>query len=223
MNIGFILFCIAPAAAYRRGARRHLQAHFPDTSEQVWRSTRTWQSRLAPNRPRHSAGVNLMIRYLEWSCALYHAAQEHGMSQGEAVVLVETIMSDVYQPVPATMFKLSRLRSAKRETRVKWLLGMITRHFLPAPPFCYRHFPSETGVAFDVTLCPFANYFKEQGVPELTEPAAGNLDYVMAREWGVELVRTQTIADGAEYCDFRWKFPASGEEVTVRNSDSGDR
>jgi hypothetical protein len=34
----------------------------------------------------------------------------------------------------------------------------------------------------------------------------------MAREWGVELVRTQTIADGAEYCDFRFKFPATGAD-----------
>jgi len=30
----------------------------------------------------------------------------------------------------------------------------------------------------------------------------------MAREFGVDFVRTQTIANGAEYCDFRWKFPA---------------
>ena len=131
------------------------------------------------------------------------------MSKAEAATLVETIMTDVYRPVPAAMFKLSRLRSAKREVRVRWILRMVTRHFLPAPPFCYRHLPSETGVAFDVTLCPFANYFKDQGAPELTEPAAGNMDYVMAREWGVELTRAQTIADGAAYCDFRWKFPAA--------------
>ncbi len=150
------------------------------------------------------------MRYLEWSCALYRAVQEHGMSQAEAAALVEKIMTDVYRPVPAAMFKFSRLRSAKRDVRVRWILGNITRRFLPAPPFCYRHLPSQTGVAFDITLCPFANYFKERGVPELTEPAAGNLDYVMAQEWGVELVRSQTIADGAVHCDFRWEFPAAG-------------
>ena len=151
-----------------------------------------------------------MMRYMEWSCALYRAVQEHGVSQAEALVLVETIMWDAFQPVTAALFKLSRLRSAKRETRVKWLLRMMTRRFFTSP-FCHRHLPSETGLAFDVTLCPLADYFKDQGVPELTEPAAGNLDYRMAREWGVELVRTQTIADGAEHCDFRWKFPAHRE------------
>lgn len=210
MIIGFVLFCIAPPTAYRRVARRHLEMQFSDKWAQVWRSTCVWQHRLAPNRPRHSIGVNLMIRYLEWSCALYRAVQDHGMSQADAVELVEAIMSEAYQPVPAMMFKLSRLRSASHETRVKWILGNITRYFLPAPPFCYRHFPSEQGVSFDVTLCPFADYFNEQGVPELTEPAAGNMDYIMAREWGVELVRTQTIGDGAPHCDFRWKLPAQG-------------
>ncbi len=209
MSIGFVLFCIAPATAYTRVAKRHLKAHFPDRSDQVWRSVLKRQSRLVPDRPSYCAGVSLVIRYLEWNCALYRTLQEYGISQAKAVLLIETIMSDVYRPVPAFMFKLSRLRSANRETRVKWILGMVTRHFLPSPPFCYQHYPSETGVAFDVTLCPFADFFKEQGVPELTEPAAGNLDYVMAQEWGVELIRTQTIADGAARCDFRWNIPAS--------------
>ena len=207
MSVGLFRW-YAPDANFRRSASNRLKEHFPDKSVQVWDSTRSWQHQLAPNRPRHSASVNLMMRYMEWSCALYRAVQEHGMSQAEAAVLVETIMWDVFQPVTAALFKLSRLRSAKRETRVKWLLGMMTRRFFTSP-FCHRHLPSETGMAFDVTRCPLADYFKDQGVPELTEPAAGNLDYRMAREWGVELVRTQTIADGAECCDFRWKFPAA--------------
>jgi len=40
-----------------------------------------------------------MMRYLEWSFALYRAAQEHGMSHTEAGAFVETIMLEVYQPV----------------------------------------------------------------------------------------------------------------------------
>ncbi len=158
MSIGFLLW-YAPDTAFRRAASHRLQAEFPEKSVQVWRSTRTWQSRLAPSRPRHSVGVNLLMRYMEWSCALYRAVQEHGMSKAEAAVLVETIMWDVYQPVTAALFKLSRFRSAKRETRVRWLLGMMTRRFFTSP-FCHRHFPSETGVAFDVTRCPLADYFK---------------------------------------------------------------
>ncbi len=205
MSIGLLRW-YSPNSTFRRATNHRLQEYFPDTSAQVWCSTRTWQSRLAPSRPRHSTSVNLMIRYAEWCCAVYQAAQEHGMSQAESGKLVEAIMSDAYRPVPAAMFKLSRLRSGKRETRVRWLLGMITRYFFSSP-FRHQHLPSEEGVAFDVTLCPLADYFKDQGVLELTPHAACNLDYGAALEMGVNLVRTQTIANGAGYCDFRWKFP----------------
>ena len=52
------------------------------------------------------------------------------MSQVEAGEFVETVAAEYYQPVPAAMFKLSRLRSAKRETRVKWIFGIITKYVI---------------------------------------------------------------------------------------------
>ena len=138
------------------------------------------------------------------------------MSQHDAGALVEAIAMDDYRPVPATWFKLSRLRSSKPETRIKWVLGLVTRYFFSSP-FVHRHLPTEAGaaVAFDVTLCPLFDYFKNQGVPELTPHAACNLDHCLASTFGFELVRTQTIANGAEYCDFRWRFPASGMSRSI--------
>ena len=101
MNIGFILYLAAPNTAFRRAAGRRLKARLPDEWAQVWRSTRSWQSRLAPSRPCHSASVNVMMRYMEWSCALYRALQDYGMRQDEARALVEATGLDIYQPVPA--------------------------------------------------------------------------------------------------------------------------
>jgi hypothetical protein len=217
MSMGILGFYL-PDANFQQVAAHHLPTHFQDKSEQIWQSTRDWQSRLAPNRPHHSFSVNLMLRYFEWSVSLYRAVQEHGMSQAEAGEFVETIMSEIYQPVPAAIFKLSRLRSGKRETRVKWIMGMITKYFFTSP-FHHRHLPWKTGVAFDVTICPLADYFKEQGLPELTVHAACNMDYCLARELGVDLVRSQTIADGAEFCDFRWEFSPQVErsERTIQS------
>jgi len=210
MSMGLLRWYL-PDANFRRAATHRLQQRFPDQSEQIWRSTRDWQSRLAPNRPRYGFSLNLLMRYFEWNLSLYRALQEHGLSQAEAGEFVEAVAVEYYQPVPAAMFKLSRLRSAKRETRVRWIFGILTRYFF-APPFVHRHLPSDTGVAFDVTVCPVADYFKKQGVPpEVTAHAACNTDYCMAREFGIELVRSQTIANGAEYCDFRWEFSKHGE------------
>ena len=138
MMMRFLLFLVAPASAIRRFAKVRLKEHFPDNAAQVWRATCMWQSQLAPSRPRYTANVNMMVRYLEWCCALYRAVQDFDMKKSEAAVLVETVMSDVFRPVPATLYRLSRLRSADPATRVEWLLGMMTRHFFTAP-FDYRH------------------------------------------------------------------------------------
>ena len=141
------------------------------------------------------------------------------MSQAEAGALVEVIGMDDYRPIPATWSRLSRLRSTELGTRVKWVLGLVTRYFFSSP-FVHRHLPAETGVAvaFDVTVCPLDEYFKDQGVPELTPNAACNLDHCLARAFDIELVRTQTIAHGAEYCDFRWRFPATGTSRSTANA-----
>jgi len=230
MNMALLLWYF-PDANFKRAAMRHLRKHFPDTSQQVWRSTCAWQAGLAPSRPHYGFSLNIVMRYYEWNLSLYRALREQGMSQAEAGELVETVGAEYYQPVTAAMFKLSRLRSAKRETRVKWLFGIVTRYFL-GPPFVYRHLPSDTGVSFDVTRCPAAEYFKNQGVPpDVTAHCTCNLDYCMAREFGVDFVRTQTIANGAAYCDFRWKFltqskrsektvqlaPKQGHHITSRS------
>ena len=150
--------------------------------------------------------VNIMIRQMEWLCALYYALKDKGMSPEEAVALVEQVGLEVYRPVASDLFQFSRLRSAKRSTRVTWLLGLMTRYFFSSP-FIHRPIPATGGYSFDVTRCPLANYFSDRGVPELTPHAACNLDYAAAGVFGVDLLRTQTIAGGADHCDFRWRFP----------------
>ena len=161
-----------PGIAYRGAAQRHFAVQFPDRSEDLWYSARRWQSRLAPSRPRHSASVNLLMKHMEWGCALYRALREDGVDQAEAGSLVESIMADVYRPVPSVLFKVSRLRSSNYETRVKWLLLRVISRRVFSAPFVHRYLDSDDGVAWDVTCCPFADYFAEQGVPELTPHAA---------------------------------------------------
>ena len=205
MSLG-VFFFFVPAAAHKRAVLPRLQELFPDRADEVWQATRAWQARLAPDRPRHTTMVNLLIRHMEWFCALYRAVQDQGMGQTEARALVEAVMEDVFQPVLATFFRLSWLRGGNPESRAKWLLHTQIR-FLFTAPFVHRFLPAQSGVSFNVERCPLADYFKDQGAPELTSHAACNIDYCMAREYGLELHRTKTIAGGADHCDFRFKVP----------------
>jgi hypothetical protein len=204
MRLVSILLFYMPRAAFRRAAQKHLTACFSGKSAEVWRSTLSLQTRLAAGRPRHSPGVNLLVRYLEWDRALYQAAQEHGLSKSQAGTLIEEINWEIFGPVTAALFKLSRLRSSQLQARVRWLLDMMFLIIFTSP-FRRQTLPSKEGVSFDVTACPLAVYLRSQGTPELTRHAACSLDHRMARDWGMKLIRSQTIAEGASHCDFRFK------------------
>ena len=103
-----------------------------------------------------------------------------------------------------TSFHFSRLRSIHLLTRVTWILDAMFA-FIFTSPFQRKTYSSLDEIAFDVVRCPLAQYFKDQGAPELTKAAACKLDYQMAKVWGLEFVRTQTIAEGHSFCDFRFR------------------
>ena len=61
---------------------------------------------------------------------------------------------------------------------------------------------------YNVKRCRFAEFFKELGEPELGTIMMCDFDFYIAEigEPIVELTRTQTIMEGADYCDFRYRF-----------------
>ena len=59
---------------------------------------------------------------------------------------------------------------------------------------------------FNVTQCRYAEMYKDLGIPELGCLLSCNRDYALIEGFNpdIELVRTQTIMEGAPYCDFRY-------------------
>ena len=193
-----------PGMVFRRSALRVLGAALPrEAVEGVWGRTRELQRELRTTRPRHSFGVNLLLRLFEWDRALYGALLEAGMPGDEAGRLIAEINWAALGPSTALSFSLSRLRSRDPRTRVRWVLDLMFAVVFTAPFRRVVH-RARGEVAFDVTRCPLAEYFAAQGTPELTRHAACSLDYRMAAQWGVTLTRTHTIAEGHAACDFRF-------------------
>jgi hypothetical protein len=208
------LLLLAPHVAFRRAARKHLIASsLANQQAQVWQRTLALQTDLQKQRPQHSLGVNHFLRFMEWDHALYRAALEHGLPQEQASRLIEEINWEVFGSGIGASFALSRLRSAKLQTRIQWVLDLLF-FVLFTKPFRKQTVPSDNSIAFDVVRCPVAEYFQQQGVPELTRVAACNLDHRMAKIWGVKLERSQTIAAGEARCDFRFKITPSEQERT---------
>ena len=205
MNLVPILLLATPSLAFRRSASQVLARETsPDRAARIWDRTKHRQKVLRKARPRHSFGVNVTLRYFEWDCALFLAARQEGLSAATAGRLVEEINWAALGPAFALSFSISRLRSQHLRTRVQWIIDWMFRVVFTAP-FERTTVPSDQDVAFNVTVCPLAQYFRDRGVPELTRHAACSLDYRMAAIWGARLERTQTLAEGHALCDFRFK------------------
>lgn len=205
MNALLTVLFLMPDIAFRWVAGAHLKRQFlPQALAGIWERIRFHRTELKRSRPRHSLGVNLILRYMEWDVALYRTLQEHRLSKEQAGWLVEEIGWSIFSPIVAATYAASRLRSADLNTRVRWINEVMFRVMFTRP-FKRHDRPSPDGMAFDIVVCPLANYFREKGVSELTRHAACSLDYRMAQLWGVKLIRAGTMAEGAARCDFQFK------------------
>jgi L-2-amino-thiazoline-4-carboxylic acid hydrolase len=66
---------------------------------------------------------------------------------------------------------------------------------------------SQDAFEIDVTGCRYAEFYKELGEPELGFLLVCSADFPIAEGFGpdIKLTRTQTIMQGADHCDFRYK------------------
>ena len=72
-----------------------------------------------------------------------------------------------------------------------------------APGYRIETVPSERGTSFDVVHCPVAAYFRERGAVDLCVASWCNLDFALSELTDQRLVRTTTLVQGADRCDFR--------------------
>ena len=65
-------------------------------------------------------------------------------------------------------------------------------------------------LAFNVKRCRYAELYRSLGIPELGAVLSCNRDYALIDGFNPDanLIRTQTIMEGATHCDFRYTFPA---------------
>lgn len=84
------------------------------------------------------------------------------------------------------------------------------------------HFVEGKGQDFDFGLdceeCGVLKFFGAQGAKEFT-PYVCLFDYVQSRLAGTGLVRTMTLAQGAEKCDFRFHIEHEPENRQVTTAD----
>jgi hypothetical protein len=70
---------------------------------------------------------------------------------------------------------------------------------------------SEQKFFFNVTRCRYAELYQDLGIPELGQILSCNRDASLMQGFNgdIRLTRTQTIMEGAPFCDFRYELEQS--------------
>jgi len=106
----------------------------------------------------------------------------------------------------------------------KWQARRIpTRNLHPRENGATNVFPverqvvgdTETSYSVNMTRCQFADYFRAIGEPEIGALLTCGVDFaneaLQRPDW--TFTRTQTLMQGAPYCDFRWRLARSNTEA----------
>ncbi len=179
------------AASVVRSAVRHYEEHEPELPHE------------------ETAGARLMVRLAALTDATYSALVEHGFPDPHARRLTAAVTWRVYRTATRPVWHVTRLYGRDRLSRTDRTMRLLFR--LPFAPPGYRVTISPRTVdeaAFDVYRCPVADYFRDRGRLDLCVETFCDLDFPLAKQWGVELHRPGTLSRGFPCCDFRFRKPA---------------
>jgi L-2-amino-thiazoline-4-carboxylic acid hydrolase-like protein len=122
--------------------------------------------------------------------------------------LIEYLSWRVYRQWARVALAIARLtphsRTALGFARIDGRTGSISLRFpFNAPGYLIETVHIDGDIAFDVVRCPVANYFREQRAADLCIASWCNLDYALAELTHEMLVRSKTLVNGDDRCDFR--------------------
>lgn len=161
----------------------------------------------APDLPREaSAGGRLMVHVAALTMGFYRALLARRVPESEARSLTAGVTWRAYDKMATIPTVFSTIGASSARDRVKRATDLFRRFPFSSPSYDMVDVDAaDDVVAFDVRRCPAAAYFRAHGLGELCLASWCNLDFPLATRWGAGLDRSQTIAEGSDHCDFRWR------------------
>jgi ubiquinone biosynthesis protein len=158
--------------------------------------------------PQPTFGSTMNVRLASFTFAFFEELLAAGTERSYAIELVADATWAVYEGwgrvasavARAMPWKGASLAFAVSDRR----RGTLSLRFpFNAPGYVIRPVASGEGTAFDVVRCPVAAYFRDHGAADLCLASWCNLDYPLSEMTHQRLVRTKTLVEGADRCDFR--------------------
>jgi hypothetical protein len=192
--------------------RRALRTRFSkDEVERIIQQLQAEFRALLPRLPDIGGKQNPLTANLvacAWFLALYRVLRPRGLSDDEIGELVQRVAEEWVNASPRW---LGRLQSLFIQTPLPRLLFERLSHKSQQ-----RQYPGDFVVQFvpgdgrnfnfgiDFTGCAIHKFFQAEGAGHFAKDMC-RIDYLTTRSKGIELIRTGTIASGADKCDFRFR------------------
>jgi hypothetical protein len=199
--------------------RRALITRFPtDEAERIIQQTQYEFRAMLPRLPYIGGKQNPLTTNLvacSWFLALYRVLQPRGLSDDEIGDLVYRVAGEWVKSSPRW---LGRLQSQLIKTPLlRIIFGRISAQSQQ------RKYPGDFVVQFvpgdgrnfdfglDFTGCAIHKFFQAEQAGHFAKYMC-RIDYLTTSFKGIELIRTGTIANGADKCDFRYRLASSSTQ-----------
>ncbi|WP_425800615.1 L-2-amino-thiazoline-4-carboxylic acid hydrolase [Desulfitobacterium sp. Sab5] len=167
--------------------------------------------RLIPQIPYIGGDANSMTEDIERAAmvlALYKVESRHGKSADEVGEIVVNAIKDEMSKYPKWLMRfngrkfftntyIEKVRKEAEVSQIRQYSGAWVTDFIKGNGKDFDY-------GFNHQECGIVKFFHEQNAEELT-PYLCELDFIYSDAMDEGLVRTSTLAEGGEYCDFRYK------------------
>jgi len=163
---------------------------------------------LKTSAPRESTlGGRVLVELAAMCVAFHNQIMERGQSKEKATKTLYDLTWLVYQKMGKLTWLISSIGAKSNYTHLQKATGFFRRFPFTPPSYLWEDVDTGEGIiGFNCLRCPIAKYFESQNLSNVCVETWCNLDFLLAGKiWHSELIRTGSIAGGAEICDFRWK------------------
>ena len=189
-----------------------------ELADRLYSETRQEYEKIIPEIPHiegpRARALNLFLLIVAQELAVYRIMKKHGKSLGEAWEIC-------HEAIKLRMEKFSKIKRwlLKKLMYSNFLMKRVKRRVEKGEQLKFGDFEvryligdgKEFDWGVDYVACGNYNFLKAQGAEEFA-PYVCLSDIALGDALGWGLSRTQTIADGCESCDFRFK---KGSETMI--------
>ena len=192
-------------------ARNYIKSHYPDEEARIMEKAEEWYQRFKAETHDLGGKANILADNLDYmlaAAALYEASEHRidGTAIDEMLGHLEKKYAIVGKLVNANRpWQMKLIRRYLYHTYRKYAEDVKTHDWGNTWGMQVNPRNTDEGICWTLVGCPLADFAKKYGYEELL-PHLCATDHVYAKLLHAKLIRTHTVATGAESCDY-WYVP----------------